>query len=250
MGKYFVGGVLAIALVSCGGKSGKKATTDGTKGSKTTAPQVDPTLCDTKGKRVETSDLNRDNKPDVWRLYESITEAGVTREILTCRQVDFDHDGKKDQVVAFNRKGGKVWDKLDLTFDGKFDVWALYDEKTGVVFQIQRDSDFDGAFDSTERYTAKGQLEWVRRDRNGDQQPDVWEQYVEGELVAILYDDDYDQKVDRREKVKLPKKETPKPPADKDGADKDGADKDGGDKDGADKDGADKDGADKDGGNP
>jgi hypothetical protein len=41
----------------------------------------------------------------------------------------------------------------------------------------------------------------VRRDRNGDGQPDLWEQYKDGVLLAILYDDDFDGKVDRRDEI-------------------------------------------------
>ena len=40
-----------------------------------------------------------------------------------------------------------------------------------------------------------------QRDENADGEPDYWEQYKDGALVAILYDDDYDKKVDRREEV-------------------------------------------------
>ena len=36
---------------------------------------------------------------------------------------------------------------------------------------------------------------------NGDGNPDYWEQYKDGALVAILYDDDYDNKVDRKDEV-------------------------------------------------
>jgi hypothetical protein len=41
----------------------------------------------------------------------------------------------------------------------------------------------------------------VRRDRNKDGKPDVWEQYKGGVLIAILYDDDFDGKVDRRDEI-------------------------------------------------
>ena len=41
----------------------------------------------------------------------------------------------------------------------------------------------------------------MRRDRNGDSKPDQWEQYKDGVLIAILYDDDFDGKVDRREEI-------------------------------------------------
>ena len=41
----------------------------------------------------------------------------------------------------------------------------------------------------------------MRRDSNGDGKPDVWEQYKDGILVAILYDDDFDGTVDRRDEI-------------------------------------------------
>ena len=51
----------------------------------------------------------------------------------------------------------------------------------------------------------------VRRDRNGDNQPDLWEQYKDTILIAILYDEDFDGKVDRREEIPgaTPKVEMP-----------------------------------------
>ena len=41
----------------------------------------------------------------------------------------------------------------------------------------------------------------MRRDRNSDGQPDMWEQYKDTVLLAILYDDDFDGKVDRRDEI-------------------------------------------------
>ena len=41
---------------------------------------------------------------------------------------------------------------------------------------------------------------WCERMRSCNGQPDVWEQYKDGALIAILYDDDFDGKVDRRER--------------------------------------------------
>jgi hypothetical protein len=167
----------------------------------TGVPKVDPTLCDTNGKNVVTYDLNHDNKPDVWRLYKTEDEGGTKVEWLTCKQVDFDHDGRKDWVVAYNRKGNMLFEKADFDYDGKWDMSAIYDSKTGVVAEVERDTDFDGKFDVKEIYDSAGQLTSVRRDRNGDGQPDLWEQYKDGVLLAILYDDDFDGKVDRREEI-------------------------------------------------
>jgi hypothetical protein len=164
-------------------------------------PKVDPTLCDTNGKNAVTYDLNHDNKPDVWRLYKSEDEGGTKVEFLTCKQVDFDHDGRKDWVVAYNRKGNTLFEKADFDYDAKWDMSAIYDTKTGAVAQVERDTDFDGKFDVKEVYDSAGQLTSVRRDRNIDAQPDLWEQYKDGVLLAILYDDDFDGKVDRREEI-------------------------------------------------
>jgi len=164
-------------------------------------PKVDPTLCDTNGKNVVTYDLNHDNKPDVWRLYKTDDDGGTKVEYLTCKQVDFDHDGRKDWVVGYNRKGNTLFEKADFDYDGKWDMSAIYDTKTGLLAEVERDTDFDGKFDVKEVYDSAGQLTSVRRDRNGDGQPDLWEQYKDGVLLAILYDDDFDGKVDRRDEI-------------------------------------------------
>jgi hypothetical protein len=164
-------------------------------------PKVDPTLCDTAGKNVVTFDLNHDNRPDVWRLYKTEDEGGTKVEFLTCKQVDFDHDGRKDWVVAYNRKGQPIYEKADFDFDGKWDMSAIYDTKTGLKAEVERDTNFDGKFDVKEIYDSAGQLTSIERDRNGDGKADVWEQYKDGVLLAILYDDDFDGKVDRKEEI-------------------------------------------------
>lgn len=212
-------GVLCAALLlGCPSKDKKKVSgpTDGD--TSTMVPQIDPTLCETEGKELVTFDLNRDDKPDVWKLYKLGKEGGVSTRFLTCKQVDLDHDGKKDYVVAFTQKGTMVFEKFDLTFDGYFDAFRKYEEQPGekesLLYEVQRDSDFDGQYDLTEKYCIKptdvnpcriGDLIGVQRDSNGDRKPDVWEQYDKGELVAILYDDaPYDGKVDRREEIVKP----------------------------------------------
>ena len=192
-------GLSALALGACHGK--KEDTTLKNAASETGVPKVDPTLCDTNGKNVVTYDLNHDNKPDVWRLYKTDDEGGTKVEYMTCKQVDFDHDGRKDWVVAYNRKGSTLFERADFDYDGKWDMSKVYDAKANTVAEAERDTDFDGKFDVKEVYDSAGQLTSVRRDRNSDGQPDLWEQYKDGVLLAILYDDDFDGKVDRREEI-------------------------------------------------
>jgi hypothetical protein len=192
---------LGLLLLVAACHSGAQDTTPKNAMSDAGIPKVDPTLCDTQGKNVQTYDLNKDNRPDVWRLYKTEDEGGTKIEFLTCKQVDFDHDGRKDWVVAYNRKGMPLYERADFDYDGRWDMYAVFDVKTGLVAEVERDTDFDGKFDVKEIYDTAGALTSVRRDRNGDGQPDEWEQYRDGVLIAILYDDDFDGKVDRREEI-------------------------------------------------
>jgi hypothetical protein len=191
--------LVTLGLGACRGKG--EDTTPKSDSFDASVPKVDPTLCDTNGKNVVTFDINHDNKPDVWRLYKAEDEGGTKVEFMTCKQVDFDHDSRKDWVVGYNRKGNTLFEKADFDYDGKWDMSAVYDTKTGAVAEVERDTDFDGKFDVKEVYDSAGQLTSVRRDRNGDGQPDLWEQYKDTVLLAILYDDDFDGKVDRREEI-------------------------------------------------
>ncbi len=214
----------ALSTANCGGSSKNKkddtlAGMGDTKG--LTVPRVDKTLCDTKGKKVVTYDINKDNKPDVWKLYATSNEGGTTVEILTCKQVDLDHDGKKDYVQTYSRTGEILAEEFDFGFVGSMDAREHYDSKTGKIYLIERDTDHDQKPDVWEKYGKDGRVESVRRDRNADGKPDLWEQYKDGELVAILYDDDFDNKVDRKDQLKLP----PVSPKATEGAD-DGADGD------------------------
>lgn len=213
MGNRFISVSLmlgALSVAACGGSSKNKkdktlAGMGDTKG--LTVPRVDKSLCDTKGKKIVTYDINKDSQPDVWKLYASSNEGGTTVEILTCKQVDLDHDGKKDYVQTYSRTGEILAEEFDFTFEGSMDAREHYDSKTGKIYLIERDTDHDQKPDVWEKYGKDGRVESVRRDRNADGKPDLWEQYKNGELVAILYDDDFDNKVDRKDQLKTPPKE-------------------------------------------
>jgi hypothetical protein len=189
-----------VAVAGCSKGKGA-ATTPKNSEAGLEVPKVDPTLCETTGKNVVTYDLNKDNKPDVWRLYKTEDEGGTKIEFMTCKQVDFDHDGRKDWVVGYNRKGNPLFEKADFDYNGQFDMSAVFDTKTAKVAEVERDTNFDGTFDVKEMYDTSGTLQSVRRDRNGDSQPDQWEQYKDNILIAILYDDDFDGRVDRRDEI-------------------------------------------------
>ena len=177
---------VALALAACKDKKGD--TTPKNKGG--SASKIDATLCESEGKRVASYDLNKDGKDDVWRLYKG--------EAMSCKQVDFDHDGRKDWMVAYDPSGKVLYQKADFDYDARFDMAAVFDPATGQRTEVERDTDFDGKFDIKEIY-AGGQLSSVRRDRNGDNLPDQWDQYTDGVRTATTYDDNFDGKVDRRE---------------------------------------------------
>jgi hypothetical protein len=197
-------GALGLTM-ACGGSStskGSKSVAGIDQSDTINVPRVDPSLCQTKGKKVTTFDLNKDNKPDVWKLYQTSDEGGTTVEILTCKQVDLDHDGKKDYVQTYSRTGEMLAEEFDFTFEGSMDAREHYDRKTGKIYLIERDTDHDKKPDVWEKYDSQGRIESVRRDRNADGKPDLWEQYKDGEILAILYDDDFDNKVDRRDELR------------------------------------------------
>lgn len=214
--------VLVTGLaMSAGCKASAKAsakTTASTDSNQALMPKVDPSLCDTSGKRVQTFDLNQDGKPDLWKLYEDVEEGGTKSEVLTCKQVDWDKDGQKDYVAVYNRRGELVAEELDLGHDGKFDAREHYDRKAGKVAVIERDTDHNKKPDLWEKYNTAGQLESIQRDRNADGKPDVWEQYSGDQLVTILYDEDFDSRVDRREDAQAPQSITPAPELERDEA--------------------------------
>ena len=194
--------LLLSALLLVAACKGKKADTTVKNVADSAGAKIDGSLCETKSRRVVEFDLNKDGKPDVWRLYNG--------DVQTCKQVDFDHDGRTDWVEAYDASGRPLYQKADFDYDGKFDMLAVLDANNGEPTEVERDTDFDGKFDVREMYTG-GQLASVRRDRNGDQRPDQWENYIDGQISGVTYDDDFDGKVDRRDEIPgaTPKVEMP-----------------------------------------
>jgi hypothetical protein len=192
----------ALAFAACGGSA--KKTAEVSMGASNEpgglqVPDVDAKTCDPSGKEVTTSDLNRDNRADVWKLFEKVDQKGTTVSVLTCKQVDFNYDGKKDFVGRYDATGAILVEEYDFDFDGKIDARFHYDKATGKRYFVERDSGFDQAPDIWEKYDKDERVETIQRDRNGDTKPDYWEQYNAGTLQTILFDDDFDGKVDRQE---------------------------------------------------
>jgi hypothetical protein len=209
--------VTVVAVSGGTGCAGKKGPTTPSKiagvgGDDIEIPKVDPTLCDTKGKEVTTFDLNQDGKPDAWLLTEEKDLKGTKVKVKTCKQVDLNYDGKKDYIVQYDDEGNIVLEIYDLDFDGKFDARFHYDKKTHKRYLVERVTGFGNQVDQWEKYDADEKLESIRRDRNHDGKPDYWEQYRAGVLEKIMYDDDYDGIVDRKDEIRAESAPTPATP--------------------------------------
>jgi len=146
-------------------------------------------LCDPQANRVVDFDLNKDNRPDVWKHY-----AG---KALVCKRVDMNHDGKVDYWAAYARGGGRLYERFDFDFDGKPDAHTEHDPVARKKLFTARDSNFDSKFDILEIYDPNGKRTQTLRDRNANGTADVWEIYAGGKLRETLFDDDHDGKVDR-----------------------------------------------------
>src|SRR5262249_34026911 len=113
-------------LVGCGGKTPEPASLGSLPVSTQGDIKVDRSLCDDKGKQVVEADTNQDKKTDVWKLYLTVQSGGQNAQVLTCKQVDLNHDGKIDIVYHFAPNGMLSLEEFDLDLDGKFDAWVYY----------------------------------------------------------------------------------------------------------------------------
>lgn len=208
---------LGLGLVACGGKS-KKDPSVPTTGSGTAAkkpnqewsPQDAPTLCstkvdlspcDTKKNKIGSQfDLNNDGDPDVWRIMGKKDDQ---TEYVACKLVDLDHDKKHtvDYLVMYGESATVLVEQFDLDFDRVMDVQYRYDEVKKKRYLAERDFNSDSKWDVCEEFDDAGELVKIQRDRNYDGKPDQWELYRDGDVEAILYDNDGDEKVDERDEA-------------------------------------------------
>src|SRR5882762_8306394 len=106
------------------------------------APTIDRSKCSDKGKEIVTADTNQDKKPDVWKFFATSVQSGQKVQVLTCKQVDLNHDGKLDMVYYYDDKGTQTTlEEFDLDFDGKFDVTTYYAQ--GKKVREELDTNFD-----------------------------------------------------------------------------------------------------------
>ncbi|HVZ89934.1 MAG TPA: hypothetical protein VHG72_23435, partial [Polyangia bacterium] len=186
--------VLALACATTNTKQAEMVKPSGT--NVPDAPNIDRSKCSEGGGRtLVTADTNQDHKADVWKFFQSVDIGGQKTEVLTCKEVDLNHDGKIDLVYYYDDKGvGLIMDEADTDFDGKFDMTRYY--ANGKVVREELDTNFDQRPDVW-RYFEDGKLVRQERDTNNDGKVDEWQYFEGGKLDRIGYDTTGSGKVDR-----------------------------------------------------
>jgi hypothetical protein len=176
-------------LAGCGGRSSSSAAGAGM------TSAIDKSRCSDQGKQVATSDTNDDKRPDVYKFY---SKGSGGSQVMTCKQVDLNHDGKVDIVYHYGEDAALTFEEFDLDFDNRFDLRAFY--QGGRKVREEMDTNYDQRVDFTKYYEAD-RLVRIERDANNDGRVDEWMYYEGGKLDRIGYDSSGSGRVDRWERA-------------------------------------------------
>ncbi len=141
----------------------------------------------------ESLDTSGDNVADVRKVYRVQGDGAKAQKIIVCRELDLDHDGRKDIFRFYNDEGRPLREMVDSDFDGTIDSISYFEG--GRMVKQESDRNSDGRADET-RHFIHGKLMRVDRDDNHDGEIDVWEHWDRGELVRIGYDVNRDKVAD------------------------------------------------------
>jgi antitoxin component YwqK of YwqJK toxin-antitoxin module len=178
-------------MAACGGEQKPGTVNPGNAGMAGATP-VDRSRCKAEGKHVVTADLNGDNKADVWKYY---VPNGQGADVLTCKQIDYNRDGKVDSVYYYDDTGTQTTlEEFDMDFDGRFEETVYY--VNGKKVRIEMDMDFDGKTDVW-KFFEDDKLVRMERDTDNNGKVDQWEYYEGGKLDRIGYDTTGSGKVDK-----------------------------------------------------
>lgn len=179
-----------VFAAGCGGAKGS-AKAGGKDATSSQLRKVDDTSrCELgEGRRETLVDLDRDDDPDVRKVYMK----GAEGEVLVCREADLNFDGTKDLFVFYDADGQITRDEVDLDYDERIDIISTY--ASGKVIKQELDTNSDGVIDRV-RYLENGLPVRLEGDTDGDRKVDYWEYYEQGRLVRIGQDKDGDGKAD------------------------------------------------------
>jgi antitoxin component YwqK of YwqJK toxin-antitoxin module len=190
--------VLLLVLPACGPTRKDPATGKNAADEGADAITYDRNRCAAKDHRVVRLTTREDGKPDIWKFYTKVVEAGTTLDVLVCKQVDINHDGKVDVVTYYDKEGRVAKEEIDLDFDGKFDETVYYE--VGKVVRKEYDRNGDGKID-TWAYFENEKLVRIERDSKFRGKIDTWEYYEAGRLERVGYDTTGSGRVDRWERA-------------------------------------------------
>jgi hypothetical protein len=211
---------VAVADGACGGAQQSQGTTAGDFGGDVglREPGEDGRRCPADAAYIEESlDTSGDNVADVRRVYRVEGEGNQQMRLLVCRELDLNHDGRKDIFRFYNEEGRPMRELTDADFDGSIDSIAYYEN--GRMVKQEADRNSDGNADEIRHFT-KGKLSRVDRDDNYDGEIDVWEHWEEERLRRIGYDINRDKVADFWHRAPpRPEDGEDSPPAEEDEAD-------------------------------
>ena len=145
-----------------------------------------------------TFDSNKNGRIDTW------TEMDGSRPVRS--RLDRDEDGRIDRWEYYDAAGQIVKVGFSRKGDVKPDAWA-YANQSGRIVRIEVSTAGDeNKIDRWETYDAVGPpsadgvgaLVQVAQDINRDGKRDKWERYEHGQVVAAEFDQDGDERADRR----------------------------------------------------
>lgn len=189
----------ALAISACGGKKETGAVKQPTAanpngGGGATAPQKGGEAGATDD--VRTSDLDNDGRPEVIKYYKTIPDPerpGQNKTVLVRQDIDVTWDGKTDIWRYFDDNGQATKEEWDTDYDGNIDETRYFEG--GIIVRSERDRNNDGKPDVM-RYYKQGKLERKETDTNGDGQVDRWEYFQGRVLDRVGVDRDHDGTVD------------------------------------------------------
>ena len=189
---------LVIWAVACSGSNDNSSRRDpdfgGTGESSLREPRDDGRRCPTNEAFIEESlDTSGDNVADVRKVYRVEGEGEKRHKVIVCRELDLNHDGRKDLFRFYSEEGRPLRELTDGDFDGRIDQISYFEN--GRIVKQEADRNHDGQADETRNFV-HGKLLRVDRDDNYDGDVDVWEHWANGRLLRIGYDVNHDKVAD------------------------------------------------------
>lgn len=203
----FLGSTLALGIAACAGQNGQSEV----KPMSAPPPEASTKKAPVPGGQegatddVRTSDIDQDGKPEVFKYYKTVSDPerpGEQKTILVRQDIDLTWDGRIDIWRYFDASGKVEREEWDTDYDGNIDETRFFEN--GVMVRSERDRNNDGRADMV-RYYKDGKLDRKESDTNGDGQVDRWEYFTGRVLDRVGVDKDHDGSVDTWAKAEVKK---------------------------------------------